>query len=372
MVHICIDGENSFNSSYNSQTDKCSQKKNTDQHLLNSDFLENNYLNLKPVDTIGDSDLDISFKSTNESQLDNKSGDCENFNDRNVFNKNNNKCDSVLIKTDSLTQSEKISNQTPSSVSEKDGYETCVDDSFSDDNSKFNHQQLNRDTCETLIKTNPTHKEVRNIQTTQVLEENELEDITPTNSRNVLDQNYVDVQDSTSDSIKTGSTVVAVAVSEPCLNMNFPEYHICLDSKFDDELKSYDQTEDSGGDEFFLVQYPPQSSKSLSEPNVLDSVDISRSPGKRCFKKCLEEYYNDYEDCLEAYGIYQKGMQEKTEEGTVEMSDDEIFNDILLPFKSKSAPDVMDRSFIMLTYDPGPSKNRRQSAFVPGYQCDER
>lgn len=146
-----------------------------------------------------------------------------------------------------------------------------------------------------------------------------------------------------------------------------------MDTKLDDGLKSYDnQSGDLGGDEFFLVQYPTnvhsEVCKSMSEPNVLDTYEI---PTRTTYKRCLKEYYNDYADCIEAYRLYQdsfaKGGQDQQE-----MSDDDIFNEILLPFKSRSAPDIMDRSFVMLTYDPGPDLSRRKSAFVPGYQCSER
>lgn len=140
----------------------------------------------------------------------------------------------------------------------------------------------------------------------------------------------------------------------------------------DDGLKSYDnQSEYHGDDEFFLVQYPSDVHKdvckSMSEPNVLESYD---APAKSSYRRCLKEYYNDYADCIEAYKLYQEDFRES--KANREMNDDDIFNEILLPFRSRSAPDIVDRSFVMLTYDPGPDLGRRKSAFVPGYQCSDR
>ncbi|KAJ8964961.1 hypothetical protein NQ314_004494 [Rhamnusium bicolor] len=130
--------------------------------------------------------------------------------------------------------------------------------------------------------------------------------------------------------------MVNVAVSEPCLHTElFPNRrHICLDTKLDDGLKSYDnQSDDLCGDEFFLVQYPPDSHKevckSVSEPNVLENYE---SPKKRTsYKRCLKEYYNDYEDCIEAYKLYPNKTLDK-ECTRNEMKDDDIFNEILFTF----------------------------------------
>lgn len=131
-------------------------------------------------------------------------------------------------------------------------------------------------------------------------------------------------------------------------------------------MKSYDDFSDT--DEFFLVQYPAESIPSATDlsrsvPTVTDACDIIPQGGVKRYRRCLQEYYNDYEDCLEAYKTYSGQKPE-------EMNDDDIFNEIILPFKSQSAPDVLDSEFLMLTYDPGPDKCRRKSAFVPGYQCD--
>ncbi|CAH0550674.1 unnamed protein product [Brassicogethes aeneus] len=318
VVHICIDEENSFNHSpCTSQVEELGQNTQRLKNLTNGTFLENNYLNVNK--NKDDSDYDISYKSTtNEIVVDNKL-----ISEVNGVKTNNNKCDK-LVKTDSLTQSDKIS--------EKDGYETCIDESFSEDNKSFK-------------KTDPFES-----KTVQILDE--VDDITPTNSRHKLDQKI---------SVPENPTL-SPAVSEPLLNTDFIEHHLCFDSKYDEDgLKSYDQTEDSNIDEFFLVQYPSDPTKSYSDPNVLDS---SSTPRKNCYKKCLKEYYNDYEECLEAYRLQKENTKK-------ELADEDIFHEIVLPFKSRSAPDVMDRSFVMLTYDPGPERCRRKSDFVPGHQIED-
>lgn len=263
VVHICIDEENSFNRSAST-----SQIEDLGQNLINaqknSNFFENNNL----LKVKNDSDLDISYKSTND-HLNNKI-ECDN------------KPLKTILKTDSLTQSDKTSNQ--------DGYDTCIDESFSDEAPRNN---------------NPPD-----------------DDVTPTNSK--------------------------FNISEPCL-VEPHTNRIYLDTKQDDEPKSYEWL---GEDEFFLVQYSPE--------------DVSKSFGDLRPRKLtyrLKEYYNDYKDCLESYKIYDNEEKE-------EMSDDFIFSEILIPFKSRSAPNIMDRSFVTLTYDPGPDRGRRKSDVPPGRQVD--
>ncbi|RZC36121.1 uncharacterized protein BDFB_006624, partial [Asbolus verrucosus] len=328
VVHICIDEDNSsFNrSASTSQIEDLGQNfTNAQKNLTNSDFLDNNYLLRvnKPKDSIGDSDLDISFKSTND-HLNNKI-ECDNkilSSSSPLKSLLDNK---ALNKTDSLTQSDKASNLTQSS--NQDGYETCIDESLSEEAPKNNNNE-------------------------QIEEE-----VTPTNSK-------LNISGCTNDS---EPVTVINATSEPCLSSEKCSNRLFLDTKSDDELKSYDNQSDSlGPDEFFLVQYPPEQgqevTKSFSEPNVLDTCEMPRKLTYR-----LREYYNDYKDCLESYKIC---AEEKKEE----MSDDLIFNEIFLPFKSRSAPNIMDSSFVTLTYDPGPDRNRRKSDFAPGYQgaADDR
>ncbi|XP_018562812.1 uncharacterized protein LOC108904661 [Anoplophora glabripennis] len=374
VVHICIDEENSFNHSpCTSQVEDFGQKvKHAQINLTNVDFLENNYLNVsKSKGDVGDSDIDISFKSTNDNYIENLNNIsvCNNvvFSKVNTVNNNQNE---RLVKADSLTQSDKPS-VTQSSVSEKDGYETCVDDSLSEDNVRTIKSKQKQISFETELKHGSDNLKVQNsnIKIEHKLEFNDNEDLTPTNSKvDILDQFFVDVSEA---NLKTACT--SVAVSEPCLNVEFfpNRRHLYLDTKLDGGLKSYDnQSEDLGGDEFFLVQYPTdvhkEVCKSMSEPNVLETYEI---PTKTTYRRCLKEYYNDYADCIEAYRLHQDSFSKHGVQQ--EMADDDIFNEILLPFKSRSAPDIMDRSFVMLTYDPGPDIGRRKSAFVPGYQCSE-
>lgn len=179
---------------------------------------------------------------------------------------------------------------------------------------------------------------------------------------------------------------VNVAVSDPCLNTDYYPYrrHICLEMKLDtddldeDGLKSYDNHSDDveAEDEFFLVQYPRRESitdvcKSKSEPNVLEKFQDIIPSAKRPVRKCVKEYYNDFSECLEAYNLVCEKTHIASNESKGEISDDDIFNEILLPFKSHSAPDIADSSFVMVTYDPGPDLNRRKSE-VPRYQNNGR
>uniref|UniRef100_A0AAR5PTV3 PDZ domain-containing protein n=1 Tax=Dendroctonus ponderosae TaxID=77166 RepID=A0AAR5PTV3_DENPD len=343
-VPIFIEDEHSFNHSpCTSQVEDFGQKNfHRHNHVSNADILENNYLNIKELarDSIGDSDIDISFKSTNDNCLDHsgRNGGCDNI--QLIMKSQKRTC---FEKTDSLTQSEKPS------LSDKDDYETCMSDSLSENNTKVEKPQV------------------------QILDDNVnvetffgMDDTTPTNSK-------VDLSNSshfyTTSFFKTSATNQVPSSSEPCLPTEpFPNSKsICFETKLDD-LKSYDNQDVCEGDEFFLVQYPSEPSKqvvckSVSVPNVQDNSDLSAN-SKLTYK--LREYYNDYENCLDAY-------KEATifEKISWEMSDSQIFNEIFLPFKSRSAPNVMDRSFVTLTYDPGPDSGRRKSAFVAGYPINE-
>lgn len=325
VVHICIDEDNSsFNRSVStSQIEDLSPNIIDAQTTMNTDILDNNnLLKVKHKSSLGDSDLDISYKSTND-HLNNKI-ECDNktlSNSLPVKTLINNK---ELNKADSLTQSDKMSNLTQSS--NQDGYETCVDESWSEEAPKNNNEQIE-------------------------------EEITPTNSKVNISGSFI-----------TDSEAVTVvnATSEPCLIFEQCTNHIYLETKSNEEPKSYDQNVYTGPDEFFLVQYPPDENqeviKSYSEPNVLEKINQSRPKEKHTYR--LMEYYNDYEDCLESYKIY-------SEEKKEEMSDDLIFNEIFLSFKSRSAPNITDSSFVTLTYDPGPDRSRRKSDIALGYQAIE-
>ncbi|KAJ8985929.1 hypothetical protein NQ317_010686 [Molorchus minor] len=458
VVHICIDEENSFNHSpCSSQVEDFGQKVTSAQkNVASVDFLDNSFLNIHQSRTKGhpcDSDIDISFKSTNDNYVPSTgSALCSIANVSHEKRINNNQ-NVKFAKTDSLTRSDR---QSLASASDKDGYDTCLDDSLSEDNIKLKTKSKYQ--LSDFIETDSNlYSDNQKVQNNNANVENKLDtndttaDITPTNSKlDVTVQFCVDVPEASvkapaatgnprggfhSNSVEEGEVLIpnhfppmykynysgcldtstlqqwdmlsasssvvavhrvqsahcqmppmstneepsflipylikidkkrpgtppggdiedrmrismpckranvdsiqsrfAVAVSEPCLTMElFTNRHICLDTKMDDGLKSYDnQSEDPGGDEFFLVEYPPDCDrevcKRLSEPN---------------------EYYNDYQDCLEAYNNNQEGTSVKE----YEQKD------------SRSAPDVMDRSFVTLTYDPGPDLSRRKSAFVHG------
>ncbi|KAL1512843.1 hypothetical protein ABEB36_002361 [Hypothenemus hampei] len=307
-VPIFLEDDRSFNNSPSiSQVEDFGQKNFRFQnHVIKTDFFDNGYLNIKELkrDSTGDSDIDISFQSTNDNCLDGKTDGC----DTKIQLILTNQC-----KVNSVTQSEKIS-------SGRDDYDTCLEESLSEDN------------------------------TTKVEKIDFLDETTPTNSK-------VDLT-----CCRTSAKNSVPSFSEPCLPTDpfANSQQICLQTKLDD-LKSYDN-QLCEGDEFFLVEYlSPNVCKSVSEPNVLDNPDM---PKKLTFK--LREYYNDYENCLDSYRevtVYEKIYGE--------MRDSQIFNEIFLPYKSRSAPDIMDRSFVTLTYDPGPDCYRRKSAFAAGYSNND-
>ncbi|XP_060536240.1 uncharacterized protein LOC132708127 isoform X2 [Cylas formicarius] len=276
-----------------------------------NDFVDSARLNTKDRDSNAcDSDQDASFKSTND------------VSDRAKPN------DDETILTNSVNKLTKSKNLTSS---DWDGYETCP-----------NEEHFG-------IRDSPRITEVQ----INVVDRGRSrpDDLTPTNSRlNLTSQIHKDLSKPRAKDV----------ISEPCLHEKYVRYtgRVCLASTLEDDFKLYDNR-----DEFFLIQYPSDDGttadevcKSLSVPNVLETYEIPVT-GKLTYK--LREYYNDYENCLDSCA------------GCDEMSDSQIFNEIFLPFKSKSAPDVTYGSFVTLTYDPGPGHARRKSAFVAGYPYDE-
>lgn len=191
--------------------------------LTNVDFLENNYLNVsKTKGDVGDSDIDISFKSTNDNYIENLGVSVCNNVDFSKANSVNNNQNEKFIKTDSLTYSDKPS------VSEKDGYETCIDDSLSEDNVQTS-RKIKQISFETNLK---PHSDNLKVQTINVkfehdkLEVNDKEDLTPTNSKvDILDQFFVDVsEDSVTTPCTTGKFTFgsAFALQNPChISFNF-------------------------------------------------------------------------------------------------------------------------------------------------------
>lgn len=263
---------------------------------------------------------DTSFKSESHSDVNGhqivlKTDTKPNNNLLLLDNHQNNKI-GVRVRNDSSTQSVR--------TDEKDGYETCIDESLSED------------VC--CAKT------------------------TPTNQKNHIETN----QFNKTDDIVQITNKLNYPTSEPCLvYVNRDSLEIFLDSKHD-ELKSYDhQPYDSiGTDEFFLIQYPPDhqqmNNRCRSEPTVYEQCF---APDKSYIRR-LEEYYNDYEHCLEHYRVCDNIAEET--------NDDDIFRDVVVPVRSSSAPDVLDSSFVTLTYDPGPCTMRRKSVFVGGYEQQNR
>lgn len=254
-------------------------------------------------------------------------------------NQNNklNMCESgknyLNIRNDSSTQSDKVPSSYHTQTDEKDGYETCIDESLSEEVCANQKTIENNIKTEDIVQTKPVNR------TTLVF--NEF-------------------------SVKRNSDL-DFAASEPCLLFGGnKDNHIFLDSKQEAELKSYDHhnNDSLGTDEFFLIQYPPdqiamQAMKCRSEPAVLDEFS-SECLVRKSYIRRLEEYYNDYEHCMDNYKVCGKNVEE--------INDDNEFKDIVVPMRSSSAPDILDSSFVTLTYDPGPKKTRRKSVFTCGYE----
>lgn len=264
-------------------------------------------------------------------------------------------CESRINKiVDSLTQS-----------LNQDGYDTCIDESLSEEAPKVDTidniedksllgEDLKEHSSDIIEDDSLTEEGLKaniidNIEDESLFQEalkvntidNIEDDVTPTNSK----ANISSIFGSDSE-----ATTVINAASEPCLQFqDLHTHHIYLDSRPDEDLKSYDQSNFLDPDEFFLVQYHP---KTLFDSDVTKSVS---EPHRLTYH--LREYYNDYEDCIESYIIKE------------EMDDVAIFNNIYLPIKSRSAPNIVDSSFVTLTYDPGPNTgHRRKSCFVPTHQ----
>lgn len=334
VVQICIDDDTgSFNYS-NSTTQledvemRIDRVEDAASNWPNVSFDSDSVCKLDDLKTISESDP--SFKST-----------CDRSDS--AVDSNRVKLNTVCVKSVNETKTEE--------TSEKDGYETCVDESLSD--------------------------EIKAIESEE----------TPTNSQLILRLKEERTIKEDVSVTSTPDTVLSVnSSSEPSLNKNdFPEKtnHIHLDSKLDeDTVGFYGRPENSlCDDEFFLVQcykdelpvLRPEVLKCSSEPNVLDTYELC-VPTVR-YRRSIKEYYNDYEECLESYRIYTQQHREveakMDSQAIEEMSDDDIFNEILLPMRSKSAPSIVDNSFTTFIYDPGPDVSlRRKSAFVAGYPED--
>lgn len=313
VVQICLNEDNTFDlSPCASQLEELSHSSNNNNNEYVKEVGNGGLVNNNDGETKTLNENNAKMSNVSESEAESFKSMC----DKSEFRADTSQCNG----NENKSKNEELS--------EKDGYETCVDESFSE---------------ETCAKSESLP--VKN------------DDRTPTNSNTNVHQ--------TATSVFANSTA-----SEPCLKEQFAKI-ICLDSKLHD-LKCYDNQDDSiDTDEFFLVQYPEdlnctEVTKSNSELNVVERFGTPSRYQRRLF-----EYYNDYADCLESYKIYECNEDEKIGECVKrELSDEQIFSDIVLPFKSRSAPDIRDNSFVTLTYDPGPDKTRRKSAFETGHQCD--
>lgn len=315
VIHIGVEEDTSFNTSsctsrsddleqYNNAQNKTKSKHNNDARNIKSSSIE-------------DSDLDVSFKSTNNK----KYSKSQKMNDEESVSSDQQRKENMLNRGDSQnTQSDRIS-------SEREGYETCMDESLSED----------------VKERHADHHEVNNIYDSRNHDRDpkplvNLDDHTPTNC-DLPTFNHSGCNRTESETIPRDSNSDS-----------------CLDQKTNSELKSYDNyLESNGSDEFFLVDYPREKEPQRNEEkiNYMDSSE-NFPENNMSYTKCLKEYYNDIQECMKAF---------MDEMGKEEMCDNDIFNNIILPFKCRSAPNVMDRSFVMITYDPGPEKYRRRSAF---------
>lgn len=369
VVHICIDEERSFNSSpCDSPLEDVPDNTSTSNHNKpsNQDLIhhENNYVMNKanPEDvqtTLSESELELSFKSVNDTLTNNlinkicvREG---NFVQKRVPNVHVNK----IHQNDSSTQSDKVSTQSSKLTDDKDGYETCIDESLSEDTcakGKKHHQDV-LDLAVQIVDINKTDAtEVQNFY---------ADDKTPTNSP----------------VNRVFPKVVNISTSEPCLNSDralLKNNHICLDNKLDEDLKSYDNQDDSlGTDEFFLIQYPANhfsnlpENKSRSEPSIAATETSNHEFTSLVhYKQYLTECYANYQACWESCRVYSKRKSEFSRNGTEEISDDEIFADILLPFKSQSTPAVSDSAIGASASYAEVDRARRKSAFEPGRKFD--
>lgn len=282
VVQICLDGDNTFelslddgeelsNSSINNNHSSASNN-NNNNYTINAIVANNNNK------LVSESEAELSYKSFSDVAA--KIG-ADNVETSDFDNHSENKCQDKKRDNEDVSRSSRVvdGQKLVEESSEKDGYETCIDESLSDE------------TC--------AKNEIK------------VDDKTPTNS----DENLLaSTTTSTFNSLHIGASA-NVTLSEPCLlNDIFDGRQILLDSKFDNldhedvtddlDLKCYDNQDDSlDTDEFFLVQYPNEPKREVlkcnSEPNVLKHFHKPLRYQRRLF-----EYYNDYADCLELYNVH--------------------------------------------------------------------
>lgn len=375
VVQICIDEEHSFNHS----PDESSHDNiiNSNYKLQVTDLPENdNYTNKSLQNNLSESELDLSFKSVSDTLTNNLINKVSVREQRQVSGVTNLEAvreyvpvdNRSFLQNDSSTQSDRISTQSSKLTDDKDGYETCIDESLSEDvcsKVKSVHPNVSSD-----LAAQAQCVDVRNKTDTTEVQNSYAEDLTPTNSPVFPAVPEI-----------AGTSGITLSASEPCLTFEGSLFsksnHICLDNKLDesdDLLKSYDNQDDSvGTDEFFLVQYPGNyfsnmgDAKSHSAPSfgISDPSNQEFSSFVQ-YKQYLSEYYTNYRTYWESCREYSE-MKKLSRRGMEEISDDEIFDDILIPFKSQSAPSVLHSAFVSAILYDGIEKNRRKSAFEAGF-----
>lgn len=380
MVQICIDEEHSFNHSPCETSEESLHENviNSNCKLTNTDLLENNINKACPEtlqNHLSESEHDLSFKSVNDTLTNNlvnkvsvresilvQKHSCATNLLRNVHVDNK----TSSLPNDNSTQSDKISTQSSKLTDDKDGYETCIDESLSEDVC-IKVKSVHRNVLD--LTAHAQYEDVCNKTDITEVQNFYAEDKTPTNSP--INRTIPEI------ARKSGNTF---SVSEPCLNFDVmfsKNNHICLDNKLDDDLKSYDNQDDSAGtDEFFLVQYPENYFSNVSEfksrSAPIGFCDSSKQEFTSFvqYKQYLTEYYTNYQTYGDSCREYSQKKKTFSRRGTEEITDDEIFDDILLPFRHQSAPSVSDSTFISPVLYDGLEKNRRKSAFESGFPSD--
>lgn len=211
VVHICIEAENSSfsHSPSMSHLDELVPSPKTTRNNNSPSLTETNYLLLN-ARNLADSDIDVSFKSISEAENVDKV--------TKIIKKD------MFAKSDSLTQSDRPS----------DGYETCLDESLSEDNRKSIRSNLVQKLPETEscfdanIVQNCNTKSVGSLAAAY-----DIDDLTPTNSRIniVTDQFFHEVPDSSGQSFKPTGKVVSIDLS--IHSFSFPQINIIFVSHFE-------------------------------------------------------------------------------------------------------------------------------------------
>lgn len=296
------------------------------------------------------------------------------------INKNEDETDKhsqLTIKSDNSANSDSscVFFSKASDDTEKDGYETCIDESLSEEVcTKSNFETTDDDRCmetPTPFNTNGSKTkslEALNTHNNNNNNNNSFQSIALDDSIDPIDPTYLEPPDDykSDNFVSTDDSLELSLYKEDNLH----------------SLQSYSLSDFVETDEFFLVGCLDNStvvsenelSKSLIESSVPESYAVPITTTYRCLR--LKEYYNDYEDCLEEYNIFVKSPS-KQPSPVVEISDykDEPFSDEdligddvcvpqILQFKSSSEPQILlafEESELCQDFET------RRHSFLPNY-----